>query len=151
MELGRHKSMFLTTRLDCSFMNSESGSRQGQQAETKLCFNVTGWRRKQQRVGELCSTEPPAVAWCVVVVCDSQLWTPAQPSVLDEGYGVPWRVRPLTVAGLKMTLGLASLSEFRRELKGSRTPPGLKVPIERHFQSGLGLGRILFIATPMLE
>ena len=71
--------------------------------------------------------------------------------MLDEGYGVPWRVRPLTVAGLKITLGLASLSEFRRELKGSRTPPGLKVPTERHFQSGLGLGRILFTATLMLE
>lgn len=66
-ELGHLKSVFLTTRLDCSLMNSESGSRQDQQAETKLCFMVTGWRRKQQRVGELCSAEPPAVAWCVVV------------------------------------------------------------------------------------
>ena len=55
-------------RLDCGFMHSESGSRQGQQAEKQLCFKVTGWRRKQQRVGELCGTEPPAVAWCVVGV-----------------------------------------------------------------------------------
>ena len=65
--------------------------------------------------------------------------------MLDEGYGVPWRVRPLTVAGLKIEWGLASLSEPRHELKGSRTSPALKVP------PGLGFGDILFTATPMLE